>query len=111
MSDLSGVWRHTAVAEPSCTWAGLYRPLYQKYSIGTTVYSPLARGVLTGKVRPKLLLVLHAVRLLNGIMPSPGICSTTTASPPNPGMLSTRTSSSSGSNNCRARRAARRLRR
>ncbi|KAI0714796.1 voltage-gated potassium channel beta-2 subunit [Earliella scabrosa] len=26
-----------------------YAPLYQKYSIGTTVYSPLARGVLTGK--------------------------------------------------------------
>ncbi|KAI0756422.1 Aldo/keto reductase [Daedaleopsis nitida] len=26
-----------------------YAPLYRKYSIGTTVYSPLARGLLTGK--------------------------------------------------------------
>ena len=28
------------------------RPLYKKYSYGTTLYSPLARGLLTGKVRP-----------------------------------------------------------
>jgi hypothetical protein len=27
------------------------RPLYKKYSIGTTVWSPLASGLLSGKVR------------------------------------------------------------
>ena len=43
-------------AEPSCTCAvgstrHSFRPLYRNYSIGTTVYSGLARGLLTGKVR------------------------------------------------------------
>lgn len=28
----------------------VYRPLYEKYKIGTTVWSPLASGLLTGKV-------------------------------------------------------------
>ena len=43
-------------AEPSCTCTvgstrHSFRPLYRNYSIGTTVYSGLARGLLTGKVR------------------------------------------------------------
>lgn len=30
-----------------------YEPLYRKYDYGTTVFSGLAQGILTGKVRTK----------------------------------------------------------
>lgn len=41
------------------------RPLYRKYDYGTTVFSALAQGLLTGKVRP---VFVHAVRCTDSFL-------------------------------------------